>query len=67
MRAEAQSSLFWDIRLGSPLKFNFRFGGICRLHLLPSGVQLANCFTLLSIFDNFYLEDVGEMFLRNVG
>jgi hypothetical protein len=27
-----KSSVFWDITLCSPLKFNRRFGGTCRLH-----------------------------------
>jgi hypothetical protein len=27
-----KSSIFWDLTQCSPLKFNRRFGGTCRLH-----------------------------------
>jgi hypothetical protein len=53
-----KSIIFWDITLCGPLKFNRRFGGIYRFHLL------ATCFhvgSLLALF--FDPKDAGDMFL----
>jgi hypothetical protein len=43
-----KSSIFWDITLYSSLKFNRRFGGTCRLHLLGLRIRLSTSFTLVS-------------------
>jgi hypothetical protein len=50
-----KSSIFWDITLCIPLKFNTRFGGICLLHLQDrriSQAELSTCSMLVSCLAN---------------
>jgi hypothetical protein len=53
-----KSSVFCDINPCSPLKFNRRFGGLCRLHLL-----FATCIHAGLLFCLFFgPQDRGDMF-----
>jgi hypothetical protein len=73
-----KSSIFWDIKLCSPLKYNRRFGGTCRL--LPQSIRITqgtrnqhkskwqaeiHVGFLLALFID--PEDGGDIFLQNVG
>jgi hypothetical protein len=63
-----ENSVFWDITSCSLPKVNWRFGGICRLHLQGPRISRARkhvessaCFLL-----GFDTECGGDMFLRNI-
>jgi hypothetical protein len=67
---------FWDVTPSGPSRVNRCFGGTYRLHLHgrrnqlnkePVRRQLAALFLVPSSADSFAREDVGGMFLRNVG
>jgi hypothetical protein len=63
-----KSSIFWDTTPYNPLKVNGLFGGTCRLHLhdeTSSASYVIHDSFLLVLF--FGPEDVGDIFLRNVG
>jgi hypothetical protein len=60
-----KSSIFWDITQCSPLKFNRRLEGTCRLHLQSSISYLLHAGFLLGLF--FDPEDRGNIFLPKVG
>jgi hypothetical protein len=66
------AAIFWDIAPLSPYE-NRRFGGTYHLHLQSRSsvekgtrVFMATCYTLASCLVNSYLEDGGDISLRNV-
>jgi hypothetical protein len=60
-----KSTVFWDIKPGSPSRVNRRFGGTYRLHLQGQ----ATCFHAGFLLSLYFVdpEDGGDEFLRNVG
>jgi hypothetical protein len=62
---EINISVLWDVRLCSPIKINRCFGGICRLRLQSSACYMLYAGYLLGLL--FNVEDIEEIFLRNVG
>jgi hypothetical protein len=71
-----KSSIFWDIKLYSPLTANQHFGGIRRLHLQGGRISEArngmkkvansvSCCFFLGLF--LGRAGGGEIFFRNVG
>jgi hypothetical protein len=62
------SSIFWDTTSCSPLKLNRRFGGTCLLNVQVRRMAQEESDKQshpLGLF--FDLEDVGDMFHRNIG
>jgi hypothetical protein len=69
-----KSIIFWDMTLGSLLRFNRRFGGTYRLHLRGQRNKFSKNQQASGKQNNppagtyfFDPEDGGDMFLRNVG
>jgi hypothetical protein len=66
-----KNSIFWHTMSRIPLKINRRFGGICHIHLQDRRIRKQETNVkgeagfMLGLF--CYIEDGGDMFLRNVG
>jgi hypothetical protein len=60
-----KSSAFWDTTSCSPMKFNRRFGGTCRLHF--QGRRISQARNQRESRWQAEPEDGGDMFPRNVG